>query len=374
MPGPAGSPEQAGAALDISRPAWRASREAEQQAGVPTGRVAISCSASPGSGGLGRHSQEIAAAVERAGGEFASLSGGGDPAARRVIGALRPLVRFSPAWRSWADCVAYDRYAVRRLPSAEHLIAFNGESLAQLGSARRAGRPATLVSATAHMAHVRSQHEKAHRLHPIEQPWSARLLRRSLREYEQAGQILCSSRYVVDSFLERGVPERRLAWFPLTPDPRFSLDPSQRRAGEGFQIVYSGMLTVGKGVPLLIDAVRRLAYDDLRLVLVGGWGTRGMRQFVQRACAEDRRIEVRPGDPLEHLRGARLCVHPSWADGFGYAPAEALAAGVPAIVSEDTGMKELIRAGENGLVVATGDLDALTEAIDAAYRREVLGG
>ena len=51
---------------------------------------------------------------------------------------------------------------------------------------------------------------------------------------------------------------------------------------------------------------------------------------------------------------------------------EALACGVPVIVSEDTGMKELIRAERDGLVLPTGDLVALTEAIGACYRGELL--
>jgi glycosyltransferase involved in cell wall biosynthesis len=56
-------------------------------------------------------------------------------------------------------------------------------------------------------------------------------------------------------------------------------------------------------------------------------------------------------------------VHPSFEDGFGLAPAEALAAGVPAIVTEDTGMKEQIVAGRNGYVVPTGDAGSLADAL-----------
>ncbi len=125
---------------------------------------------------------------------------------------------------------------------------------------------------------------------------------------------------------------------------------------------------------LLIDAFSRLQHDDLRLTLVGGWGTRGMRRFVQRACALDPRIAVRPGDPLAHLRRAAVCVHPTYEDGFAYAPAEALAAGVPVLVTEDTGMKELITSPREGRVLPTGDLEALTEALDTAYRGELFGG
>ena len=64
----------------------------------------------------------------------------------------------------------------------------------------------------------------------------------------------------------------------------------------------------------------------------------------------------------------------AYEDGFAYAPAEALACGVPVIASEDTGMKELIEPGVTGLVTATGNLAALTEAIAAAYRGELFGG
>jgi hypothetical protein len=35
-------------------------------------------------------------------------------------------------------------------------------------------------------------------------------------------------------------------------------------------------------------------------------------------------------------------------------------------------MKDLVDHGVNGLIVPTGDLSALTEAIDAAYRGEIL--
>jgi glycosyltransferase involved in cell wall biosynthesis len=83
---------------------------------------------------------------------------------------------------------------------------------------------------------------------------------------------------------------------------------------------------------------------------------------------------VCPGDPLPHLRDARLCVHPSYEDGFAYSPAEALACGVPVIVSEDTGMKDLIERDRDGLVLPTGDVKLLTEAIEAAYRGEILTG
>jgi glycosyltransferase involved in cell wall biosynthesis len=43
---------------------------------------------------------------------------------------------------------------------------------------------------------------------------------------------------------------------------------------------------------------------------------------------------------------------------------EALACGVPVIATEDTGMKEYIRPGENGFVVPTGNREAIRERLE----------
>ena len=364
---------------------WRERVAAEQESALPDGAVTVSCSAPLGTGGLGRHLQELLDALARRGQSSHLISGAirgaasspadGPPAREGLAARLLKLpVPLTPAVRAQAAAAEFDAFAARRMPDAEHLIAFNGQALAQFAAARRAGyRSSALVSANSHMRNVIRQHELAIRQYPLEGSWASRMLRRNLREYEQASRVYVGSRYSHESFLQEGFPEERLSWFPWTPHPRFD-SASAREPSDRFEIVYTGSLAVHKGVPLLIDAIARLPYPDLRLTLVGGWGTRGMRRFIEHACAADPRLVAGPGDPLVHLRRASLCVHPAFEDGFAYAPAEALAAGVPVIVSEDTGMKELIDSPQAGLVVATGDLDALASAIDAAYRGELFDG
>jgi glycosyltransferase involved in cell wall biosynthesis len=271
--------------------------------------------------------------------------------------------------------VGFDAAAAARLPAGEHLISFNGSSLAQFRAARAAGFGSlSLMSANPHMRHVLRRHALAYSQYPLERPWATRLLERNLREYAAADRIYVSSNYALQSFIEEGFHADKLDSFPLTPHPRFDSRERRPRTSGVFDVVYAGALTVHKGVPLLIDALSRLAYTDMRLLLVGGPKTRGMRRFLQTAAARDPRIVVCPGDPLEHLRGAALHVHPAYEDGFAYAAAEALACGVPLIVSEDTGMKELIPSEREGIVVETGSPLALSEAIAAAYRGEILAG
>jgi glycosyltransferase involved in cell wall biosynthesis len=376
-PGAFGGPGQ-GSSLS----AWRERVAGEQERALPDGAVTVSCSAPVGTGGLGRHLEELLDALERRGSAASSISAadraGGAPASRRrprataLAGAAMKLpIPLTPGLLARASASEFDAYAARRLPVAEHLIAFNGQALIQFTAARRSGyRSTALVSANSHMRRVIRQHERARRMYPLEGSWASQMLRRNLREYEQASRVYVGSRYSHESFVEAGFPEDRLAWFPWAPHPRFDRTTA-REPSDRFEIVYTGSLALHKGVPLLIDAVRKLPFSDLRLTLVGGWGTRGMRRFVQQACASDRRIVAAPGDPLPHLRTASVCVHPAFEDGFAYAPVEALVGGVPVIVSEDTGMKELVDSPIAGLVIPTGDLDALAAAIEAAYRGEL---
>jgi glycosyltransferase involved in cell wall biosynthesis len=364
---------------------WRAEREAVQERVMPAGQVAVSSPAPFGAGGLGRHLEELVDALDRRGPPAVCLCGAALPHAPpapsplrqelhpgAIAGSLRPLTRFSPGWTSLRESIAFDGQAAKRLPAAEHLIAFNGQALKQFKAARSANyESVSLLSANSHLRRVVSKHAQAHRQYPLEGSWADHLLGRNLKEYRQADRIYVASRYTWESFVEQGFREEALSLFPFVPDARFQ--PSgQPPATDTFDVVFSGRLCVTKGVPLLVDAVRRLPHADLRLVLVGGWGTRGMRRFLEDARAKDTRITIGPGDPLPALWRARLFAHPSYEDGFAYAPAEALACGVPVLVTEDTGMKDLVEPGVNGLVLPTGDLAALTEAIDAAYRGQAL--
>jgi glycosyltransferase involved in cell wall biosynthesis len=361
---------------------WRADRARQQAACLPSGEVTVSCSAPFGSGGLGRHLQEIVEALRRGGTGASCICGPGGPGAEgsgcRAVApgagasaAVRALRR-SPAWRIWASNASFDGAAARQLDGGGHLIAFSGQARTQFGRARRdAAGSCSLVSPTSHLSGVDRRYREAVSRYPLEQSWTPRLLRRSLDEYRAADRIYVSSRYVWESFVEQGVPEERLALFPLTPDEGFTPATAPNESGL-FEILYVGSLSVVKGVPLLLDAFARQPADELRLILLGGWESRGMRRHIEAACAADPRIEVRPGRPLEHLRTARLFVHPSYEDGFSYSCAEALACGVPVIATENTGAKELIDSGRTGVIAPTGDLDWLTEALAAAHRGELL--
>lgn len=343
----------------------------------------IACSAPYGIGGLGRHLAEMVEASRSAGILEHYFSPAPKPDDQDAgIGVQirvspshlqlrRTPVRFDPGWMNHLSGVVFDRSAASRLPRMElGFTGFAGESLRSLECARNQGVIVGLIAATGHVRHVERQYRRAYEMHRIERSWlNPAQVRRTLREYQIADTIYVSSQHSYQSFVDAGVSPNRIVRFHLTPAARYvNAVPSRVRDGI-FRVVYVGSLTVSKGIPLLLDAFERLPIRNARLSLVGGWSTRGMRRYLERRVAYDSRVSITPGDPLPHLLSADVLVHPSWADGFAYGAAEALAVGLPVIVSEETGMKELITEGVTGYVVPTGDVDAIVDRLLAVACR-----
>ena len=337
----------------------------------------IGCNSAYGAGGIGQHLAHLVEESRTASTLWRYLTPEGKPGdahARtvhspwwmRYVHACPP-VRWSPAWRNHLGNEAYDRALAAALPeNGTAYMGFVGKSLRTFRAALSAAyERLELIAANSHVDNVAAQHEYAAARTGMRDTWlNAAQQRKTRTEYDMADAIYVHSEYVRQSFLEAGFPASKLIRTHLQPAPRFQ-PPDARRADGSFHVVYVGRLDATKGIPLLIDVFAQWPHPNARLTLVGGWATPAMRRYMQAALRADPRITVAPGDPLPVLHTADVFVHPSFEDGFGYAPAEALACGVPVIATEDTGMAEYITDGVNGHVVPTGDTEALVDRLNA---------
>ena len=121
-----------------------------------------------------------------------------------------------------------------------------------------------------------------------------------------------------------------------------------------------------KGVGTVIAALSRLADRGARLFVVGADRAAGaMRAAAARAGVAGRVHFAGGQDDVKPWYGAADCfVLATLYDPFPNAALEALASGLPAIVSRQCGAAELVREGVTGRVVDPLDVDALARAMD----------
>jgi glycosyltransferase involved in cell wall biosynthesis len=279
-----------------------------------------------------------------------------------------PPLRFSAAWQGYLEAVAFDRAVAERLPEGHTFVGFNGQCLTSLCAARRLNFKRVIdVAATPHVNLTVAQARAAFAYAPVEPlGFIGAQQRRFLREYALADQIVYATEYVRKSFLNEGVSAEKLTRFELSAHPRFRANAGERKRDGKFRIVAVGSLNLVKGTAVLLDAFAKLALAESELTLVGGSGSRQMGKFLKERIARDSRIRIAPGDPLPWLQAADVCVHAAFQDGFAYAPMEAMACGVPVIVTEHTGMKEYVHEGVDGFVVPTGNAEAIVAALRKA--------
>ena len=335
-----------------------------------------------GQGGVGQHFAQLVEASREHGMldryyalDVPSDDSKGHPVTVNTYGVLKytPL-RFSTSWKSYVLGELFDRKIAARLEAPlGRYMGFVGRSLKTFERAAELDADRIeLVAVNSHVDNLQRLHERANRDWGFGDSWlNGPQRRKTLREYEQADVIYVHSEYTKQSFIEAGIPPEKLERTYLYVDPHFA--PPEERSSDGpFHVVYVGRVDATKGIPLLLEAFDHMAAEPRRLTIVGNWSTRGMRKYMEGWLEKDNRIRVAPGDPLPVLHDADVFVHPTYEDGLGYAPMEALACGVPTIVTEDTGMKEYVIDGENGYIVPTGDRRAIVDRLDAIAQRETL--
>lgn len=343
----------------------------------------LSCNSPYGQGGMGQHFAYLVETSRQAGEldrYYTNEPKPNDPSGHEVnvhtYGLLKytPL-RFFPAWKSYFTNDWFDRAVAGRLPDpTDRFMGFTGKSLHSFQKARTLGFDALeLVAPNSHVRNVHRLHKQAREQTGISDTWlNRRQLRKTIREYEKADIIYTHSEYTTQSLIEEGIDPAKLTRTHLPVDARFQ-PPDERPKDDVFRIVYVGRVDATKGIPLLFEAFDQLEMPRAELRIVGGWSTRVMRKYVEAQLADTERITVSPGDPLPALQRADVFVHPTFEDGFGYAPMEALACGVPVIVTEDTGMKEYVRQGHNGFIVPTGNTEAILDRLHHIYEQPLAG-
>jgi len=135
-----------------------------------------------------------------------------------------------------------------------------------------------------------------------------------------------------------------------------------------------GRLVAGKGVEDLLDVLRAVPQVALTVAGDGALSEQLRQRAVQMGVAERLELLGWRDDLGDFYSGLTLYVSLSRKEGLPYGVLDAMAAGLPLVLSDIPGHRELVPDGRNGILVPVGDLAGAAEAVrqvvaDAELRR-----
>ena len=192
-------------------------------------------------------------------------------------------------------------------------------------------------------------------------------------ELRRAAHVFCPSEYLRALAVGWGVPAERVDVLP-NPAPRIpDLAPREelrRSFGmNGATLAFAGRLSTQKSLELAFAAVD--AVEGVSLLVAGDGDERARLGAL--AGPRVRFLGPQPRERvLELFRAADASILSSSWENFPHTVVEALAAGTPVIATDVGGVAEVVTDGENGLLVPSGDADALAGAVRRFFADEGL--
>ncbi len=261
----------------------------------------------------------------------------------------------------FSACRLFDRWAARRLarmPATERpeaVLACEISAKETFEVARQLGIRTWLDAPSIH-------HMAQDRLHgTTDSPrLHARIAEIKEREISLADAIVTVSELARRTYLDALGDPARVRAVPLGADLELFAPPAEEPArGPGTVFLFAGAPIARKGFDLLLEAFARVAASEpsAALRVVGPRGREAAREgmtFVGPVGQAELAAEMSRADCL---------ILPSRNDSYGMVVAEALAAGLPVVVSDMVGAAELVVPGENGWVVPAGDSEALGDRL-----------
>lgn len=296
-------------------------------------------------------------------------------ATSRILGRFPPLLRITEGRSAYRFAnLAMDWYVhhwiARCVPPPAFLYCFLGSASNAFRSARSQGGLTILdvpivLDATRIVATERRKLGLSSRYAGLE--------RRLYGEVLAADFVVTPSPHVAESVVKLGVPRTRVFVVPFGVDVEYySAAPRRAVANSRFRALFAGKFDLRKGVHYLLEAWHELALTNSELVVVGPPSDRAFVQAMRTRYAGVfiERGNLSQTELVDLLAEADVFVFPSLAEGSALVTYEALASGLPCIVTHEAG--SIVRDGIEGFVVPSHDVDTLKDRIRRLYDHPAL--
>jgi glycosyltransferase involved in cell wall biosynthesis len=261
-----------------------------------------------------------------------------------------------------------NRYYQRQVPEhlileADAIIGFDTSSSVLADRARKVGKKFYVELTTPHpIEKLRITRALCDR-YP---EWSVNMANEDLGDVVEDGEVsrafhvLAPSEFVKATYVSRGLAAEKVTINPYGVYPeQFPLKEYSRVKKVRF--LFMGSMAVNKGLPLLLEAWKKVNTEKAELV-VAGYGSLPSSVRLPGGVSMMGRIEKAGRVRLMHSCDVFVC--PSFYEGISLAQIESMCCGLPLIGTTASGADGIITEGREGFIVPSGAIGELAEKMN----------
>jgi len=277
---------------------------------------------------------------------------------------------------NWLHDLYVSHWITRCHPQPSIVYGFEGSSLLSFRAAKRLG--VITVLDVPIMVNARDIMNKEAQLLGIgisSANLEKRIRNRFREELFLADQIVSPSQAVAESIVGRNISSDKVRVLPFGVDtlrfqPRWMAEA--RAVHQKFNVLFVGKFSALKGVHYLLEAWQQLTLPNSELIIVGPVTN---NEFAQKMRTRYKGKFIEYGNVPDYtiadvFSKADIFVFPSLCEGSALVTYEALASGLPCVVTQEAG--SVVRDGIEGFVVPAYDVKTLEDRILRLYKDENL--
>ena len=192
-------------------------------------------------------------------------------------------------------------------------------------------------------------------------------------EYQLADHIMVPTEFARQTFLTRGFAEKKIIKIPYGVDLKeFQKKKSNKEKGLLFRIIYTGTLSIRKGVLYLLKSFEELNLKNSQLLMIGNIDSeiklkinkyRSNKKIVFKKSISQSKLS-------EQYSSSNVFITCSIEEGLSMVQLQAMSCGLPIICTPNSGGDEIIDNGIDGFILPIRDIKELKKKILYLYNNQ----
>jgi len=192
-------------------------------------------------------------------------------------------------------------------------------------------------------------------------------------EYQLADHIVVPTEFARQTFLTRGFAEKKIIKIPYGVDLKeFQKKKSNKEKGLIFRIIYTGTLSIRKGVLYLLKSFEELNLKNSQLLMIGNIDSE-IKSKINKYRSNKKIIfkkSISQSKLSEQYSSSNVFITCSIEEGLSMVQLQAMSCGLPIICTPNSGGYEIIDNGNDGFVLPIRDTEELKKKILYLYNNQ----